>query len=100
MAGKAMQTLVMVPAMIRLLAARGLHGGDEVGVVPGVDLALARHILAWGALAWISGISGPFGPWGTEAVVMTGSLASVAIEARAAAWRRSVVIGMSCHGLE
>jgi len=46
-------------------------------------------------LAWISGISGPFGPWGTEAVVMTGSLARVAIEARAAAWRRRVVIGMS-----
>ncbi len=50
---------------------------------------------ACGALAWISGISGPFGPCGTDAVVITGIFARVAIFANAAARARSSGIGMS-----
>lgn len=56
---------------------------------------LRATYLACGAFSWISGISGPLGPCGTEAVVMTGSLHSVAILASAAARRRSSGIGMS-----
>ncbi|MNE89219.1 hypothetical protein D3C80_1866090 [compost metagenome] len=50
---------------------------------------------AWGAASWISGINGPLGPWGTEAVVITGILARLAIFARVMALARSVVMGMS-----
>ena len=51
--------------------------------------------LACGAFWWISGISGPLGTCGTEAVVITGILVSVAILASAEAWARTVVKGRS-----
>lgn len=44
---------------------------------------------------WISGISGPFGPCGTDAVVMTGIFASVATLASVVALERTSVKGMS-----
>ncbi|MNY08378.1 hypothetical protein D3C86_1412290 [compost metagenome] len=90
-----MQTLVMVPAMIRVLRPVAFTAATKSGLSQALISPLRATYWACGALAWISGISGPFGPCGTEAVVMTGSLARVAIEARAAAWRRRVVIGMS-----
>ena len=90
-----MQTLVMVPAMIRVLRPVALTAATNSGLSQALISPRRATYCAWGALSWISGINGPFGPCGTEAVVMTGILLSVAMLARAAARARSSGMGMS-----
>lgn len=90
-----MQTLVMVPAMISVLRPVSFTACTNSGLCQALISPFRPTYFACGAFWWISGISGPFGPCGTDAVVMTGILASVAIDAKAPACRRSVVIGMS-----
>ncbi|MNH29471.1 hypothetical protein D3C79_897050 [compost metagenome] len=90
-----MQTLVMVPAMISCFLPVALTAATKSGLSQALISPLRATYCACGAFSWISGISGPFGPCGTDAVVITGILASVAILARAAARWRSSGIGMS-----
>ncbi|MNN15012.1 hypothetical protein D3C81_1281070 [compost metagenome] len=90
-----MQTLVMVPAIISVLRPVASTAATKSGLSQALISPLRATYLACGAFSWISGISGPLGPCGTEAVVMTGSLLSVAILARAAARRRNSGMGMS-----
>src|SRR3989442_7463182 len=90
-----MHTLVMVPAMISVLRPVALTAATKSGLSQALISPLRATYLACGAFSWISGISGPFGPCGTDAVVITGILHSVAILASAAAWARSLGIGMS-----
>src|SRR3546814_12727197 len=95
MDGKAMQSLVIVPAIISVPRPVALTTATKSGLSHALISPRRATYWACGALAWISGISGPFGPCGTDAVVMTGILASVAIEASAPARDRSSGIGMS-----
>ncbi|MCY1209783.1 hypothetical protein D9M72_214470 [compost metagenome] len=90
-----MHTLVIVPAMMSVLRPVALTASTNSGLSQALISPLRATYRACGALAWISGISGPLGPCGTEAVVMTGSLARVAMEASAAARARSSGMGMS-----
>ncbi|MNN37931.1 hypothetical protein D3C81_1519000 [compost metagenome] len=86
----------MVPAMISCFLPVSFTACTKSGLSQALISPLRATYLACGAFWWISGISGPFGPCGTEAVVMTGIFASVAIFASVEASRRSVVNGMSC----
>ncbi|MNZ10953.1 hypothetical protein D3C78_278130 [compost metagenome] len=90
-----MHTLVMVPAMINVLRPVCSTAATNSGLSQALISPLRATYRAWGAASWISGISGPLGPCGTEAVVMTGILASDAIFARVMALARSSVMGMS-----
>src|SRR5437868_7073239 len=90
-----MHTLVMVPAMIRVLRPVASTAATKSGLSQALISPLRATYWACGAFWWISGISGPFGPCGTEAVVITGSLARLAMRASAAAWLRRTGIGMS-----
>ena len=56
---------------------------------------LRATYFAFGAAVSSSAISGPFGPFGSEAVVMIGTFASSAIFASATVFARSSAIGMS-----
>ena len=95
-AGKAMQTEGDRAGDDQRLAACRLHRRDEIGIVPGADLALARHISGMRGIGDGSpGSAVRSGPCGTEAVVITGMLASVAILASAAACGCRTGIGMS-----
>src|SRR5262245_52129598 len=95
MLGKAMHTLVMVPAMMSCFFPVALTATTKSGLSQALISPRRATYFAWGANSWISGISGPFGPCGTDAVVMTGSFASVATLASVVTLARSVVIGMS-----
>ncbi|MCY1428890.1 hypothetical protein D9M71_447890 [compost metagenome] len=90
-----MHTLVMVPAMIRVFLPVFSTAATNSGLSQALISPLRATYWACGAASWISGISGPLGPWGTDAVVMTGIFARVAIFARVMALLRSSVIGMS-----
>ncbi|MNL59331.1 hypothetical protein D3C87_1830470 [compost metagenome] len=90
-----MQTLVIVPAMIKVLRPVALTAATNSGLSQALISPLRATYRACGALAWISGIKGPFGPCGTEAVVMTGILANAAIDASAPARARNSVMGIS-----
>lgn len=90
-----MHTLVMVPAMISCLRPVAFTAATNSGLSQALISPLRATYWACGAASWISGISGPFGPCGTEAVVITGIFASVAIFASAVAWVRTLVNGMS-----
>ncbi|MNT82898.1 hypothetical protein D3C72_2226920 [compost metagenome] len=85
----------MVPAMINCLRPVAFTAATNSGLSHALISPRRATYLAWGANLWISGMSGPLGPCGTEAVVMTGILVSVAIFANAPAWERTVVNGMS-----
>ena len=76
---KAMQTLVIVPAIISVLRPVAFTAATNSGLSRALISPLRATYCACGALAWISGISGPFGPCGTDAVVITGIFASEAI---------------------
>ena len=91
-----MHTLVMVPAMISCFLPVALTAATNSGLSQALISPLRATYLAWGADSWISGISGPLGPCGTEAVVMTGIFARVAILASVVALDRRVGMGMSC----
>lgn len=91
-----MQTLVMVPAMMSCFLPVSFTACTNSGLSQALISPLRAMYFAWGAFWWISGINGPLGPWGTEAVVITGILASEAILARVLASMRKVVNGMSC----
>ncbi|MCY1285426.1 hypothetical protein D9M70_343610 [compost metagenome] len=90
-----MHTLVMVPAMIRVFFPVFSTAATKSALSQALISPLRATYWACGAAWWISGINGPFGPWGTEAVVITGILARVAILARVMALARNSVIGMS-----
>ncbi|PAV93021.1 hypothetical protein WR25_20535 [Diploscapter pachys] len=95
MLGKAMHTLVMVPAMISCLRPVAFTAATNSGLSQALISPLRATYCACGAASWISGINGPLGPWGTEAVVMTGIFARLATLARVMALARSSVMGMS-----
>src|ERR1700741_3290810 len=95
MAGKAMQTLVIVAPMIKVLRPVACTAPTKSALSHALISPLRATYLAWGAYLWISGMSGPFGPSGTEALVMTGIFARVAIFASVMAWVRKSAIGMS-----
>src|SRR5207249_7557148 len=95
MAGNATHTLKMVPAMIKVFLPVALTAATKSGLSQALISPLRATYLACGAFCMISGIIGPFGPCGTEAVVITGRLESVAILASAAACALSSGIGMS-----
>ncbi|MNT82585.1 hypothetical protein D3C72_2223380 [compost metagenome] len=85
----------MVPAIISCFFPVAFTACTKSALSQALIWPVRATYCACGAFAWISGISGPFGPCGTEAVVITGMLASVAILARAVAWRRRSGIGIS-----
>src|SRR5256885_5258340 len=89
MLGKAMQTLVIVPAMMSCLRPVALTAATNSGLSQALISPLRATYRACGAYWWISGIKGPFGPCGTDAVVMTGIFASVATLASVVALARS-----------
>src|ERR1700731_3093285 len=95
MAGNAMHTLVIVPAIISVFLPVALTAATKSGLSQAFISPLRATYLACGAFAMISGIIGPFGPCGTEALVITGRCESVAILASAAARALSSGIGMS-----
>src|SRR5262245_5567380 len=95
MLGKAMQTLVMVPAMMSCLRPVAFTAATNSGLSQALISPLRATYCACGADSWISGMSGPLGPCGTEAVVITGILARVATLARVMALARTSVKGMS-----
>src|SRR5688572_2923228 len=95
MLGKAMHTLVMVPAMMSCFLPVALTAATKSGLSHALISPRRATYFACGAYLWISGISGPFGPCGTEAVVMTGIFASEATFASVVAFARRVGIGMS-----
>ncbi len=90
-----MHTLVMVPAMISCFLPVAFTAATNSGLSQALISPLRATYWACGAASWISGISGPLGPCGTEAVVITGIFARVATLARVVALARSSVIGMS-----
>src|SRR5690242_6755122 len=95
MAGKAMHTLVMVPAMMSCFLPVALTAATKSGLSQTLISPRRATYWAWGAYLRISGIGGPLGPCGTDALVMTGTFASVATLASVVALARSVGIGMS-----
>ncbi|MNE39508.1 hypothetical protein D3C80_1334660 [compost metagenome] len=90
-----MHTLVMVPAMISCFLPVASTAATNSSLSQALISPLRATYLACGAASWISGISGPLGPCGTDAVVITGILARLAILARVTALARNSVIGMS-----
>ncbi|MNC34360.1 hypothetical protein D3C75_827910 [compost metagenome] len=85
----------MVPAMTRVFLPVACTAATNSGLSQALISPLRATYCAWGAASCISGISGPLGPCGTEAVVITGIFAKVAILARVMALLRSSVMGMS-----
>lgn len=81
--------------MISVLRPVAFTAATKSGLSQALISPLRATYFACGAFSCISGISGPFGPCGTEAVVMTGIRASVATFASVTAFARSSVIGMS-----
>ncbi|MDT4822999.1 hypothetical protein FQZ97_562190 [compost metagenome] len=90
-----MHTLVMVPAMISCLRPVASTAATKSGLSQALISPLRATYWACGAASCISGINGPFGPCGTEAVVITGICARLATLARVTALARSSGIGMS-----
>src|SRR5262245_3302463 len=89
------QTLVHTPAMIKVF----LRVSRTVLTMSALSQALTSPVrgtyVACGAASWISGMSGPFGPSGTEAVVITGAFTIAATFANAVVLVRNSVMGMS-----
>src|SRR4030095_13303174 len=71
-AGNATQTLVQTPAMISVFLPVARTALTKSSLSHALISPLRGTKTAWGAEAWISGISGPFGPSGTDADVING----------------------------
>src|ERR1700754_2723896 len=95
MHGNAMHTLVMVPAMINVVRPVALTAATKSGVSHALICPLRATYFACGAYLCTSGIRGPFGPCGTDALVMTGILARLATLASVVTFARRTVISMS-----
>jgi hypothetical protein len=95
MLGKAMHTLVMVAAMMSWFLPVAFTAATNSGLSQALISPRRATYCACGAYLWISGISGPLGPWGTEALVITGILAKLATLASMVALVRTSVKGMS-----
>src|SRR6185312_278829 len=77
-AGNITQTLVQTPAMIKVFLPVARTVLTKSSLSHALTSPFRGTYTACGANCWISGISGPFGPFGSEAVVMTGIFKSVA----------------------
>src|SRR5207302_2183281 len=93
--GKAMHTLVSVPAMSSVFRLVFSMASTHFGLSQALIWPVRAIKTASGLYWWISGMSGPFGPSGTEAVVKVGILARRATLASAHTWLRSVGWSMS-----
>ena len=88
MLGNARQTLVSVAAITKVLRLVSSIALTKLGMSQALICPCRATYLACGATWWMSGISGPFGPSGTDAVVMTGIFSNVATLASAMTLRR------------
>src|ERR1700682_3185439 len=95
MLGKAMHTLVMVPAMMSCFLPVAFTAVTNSALSQALISPWRATYCACGAYLWISGIRGPLGPCGTEALVITGILAKLATLASVVALVRTSVKGMS-----
>lgn len=93
-----MQTLVMVPAMINVLRPVAFTAATNSGL-SGVDLTFTWNVLRMWRISVDLRDKGPFGPCGTEAVVITGIFAVVAILPAPQHVRATLALAYP-HGLE
>ncbi|MNN45727.1 hypothetical protein D3C81_1600740 [compost metagenome] len=77
--GKATQTLVNTPAITNFFFPVFFTASTNAGVSHALTSPLRPTYTACGAFSWISGINGPLGPFGSDAVVITGIFSTVAI---------------------
>src|SRR5262249_56595395 len=75
-AGNITQTLVQTPAMTSVFRPVSRTVLTKSSLSQAFTSPLRGTNVAWGAASWISGMSGPFGPLGSDAVVMTGIFSS------------------------